>query len=117
MSAEHQIVYRPLEQMLMPRPWSTGRVVLIGDAVHATTPHLAAGACIGIEDAVVLADEIARGTSLPSALAAFEARRWERCRMVVENSGRLAEIETTSGSREEHAAIMQASMKTLAEAI
>lgn len=117
LSEDNQIVYRPLEQMLMPRPWSKGRVVLIGDAVHATTPHLAAGACIGIEDAVVLADEIARGTSVAQALAGFEARRWERCRMVVENSGRLADIETTGGSREEHAAIMRASMKTLAEAI
>jgi 2-polyprenyl-6-methoxyphenol hydroxylase-like FAD-dependent oxidoreductase len=117
LSEEHQIVYRPLEQMLMPRPWYRGRFVLIGDAVHATTPHLAAGACIGIEDAMVLAEEVARGDDTQSALSAFEARRYERCRMVVENSGRLAEIEINSGSREEHSSIMRASMKTLAEAI
>ncbi|MBB4953637.1 2-polyprenyl-6-methoxyphenol hydroxylase-like FAD-dependent oxidoreductase [Agrobacterium vitis] len=114
---EHQIVYRPLEQMLMPRPWYRGRVVLIGDAVHATTPHLAAGACIGIEDAMVLAEEVARSTDINHALSAFEARRWERCRMVVENSGRLADIEINGGNREEHANIMQTSMRTLAEAI
>ena len=42
-----QVVFRPLEGLLMPRPWSKGRVVLIGDTVHATTPHLASGACIG----------------------------------------------------------------------
>jgi 2-polyprenyl-6-methoxyphenol hydroxylase-like FAD-dependent oxidoreductase len=114
LSEEHKIVYRPLEQMLMPRPWYRGRVVLIGDAVHATTPHLAAGACIGIEDAVVLADEIGTGSSVDQALIGFEERRWERCRMVVENSGRLAEIETMGGSREEHASIMQTSMRTLA---
>lgn len=117
LTQDNQIVYRPLEQMLMPRPWSKGRIALIGDAVHATTPHLAAGACIGIEDAVVLAEEVATGTSLEAALGSFEARRWERCRMVVENSGKLADIEITSGSREEHAAIMRMSMKTLAEAI
>jgi 2-polyprenyl-6-methoxyphenol hydroxylase-like FAD-dependent oxidoreductase len=117
LSKDNQIVYRPLEQLLMPQPWSTGRTVLIGDAVHATTPHLAAGACIGIEDAVVLAEEVAEGTSLKTALTAFEARRWERCRMVVENSGRLADIEITGGDRAEHASIMQASIKTLAEAI
>jgi len=52
-----------------------------------------------------------------AALAAFEARRWERCRMVVENSGRLADIEIHGGSREEHAAIMSESMRTLAEVI
>lgn len=117
LSSEHQIIYRPLEQMLLPRPWFKGRVVLIGDAVHATTPHLAAGACIGIEDAMVLAEELGQGASVATALAAFEARRWERCRMVVENSGQLADIEIHGGSREAHAAIMQASMKTLAEAI
>ncbi|MGV2104519.1 FAD-dependent oxidoreductase [Agrobacterium vitis] len=117
LSAEHQIIYRPLEQMLLPRPWFQGRVVLIGDAVHATTPHLAAGACIGIEDAMVLAEELVKGSDVDGALAAFEARRWERCRMVVENSGRLADIEIHGGSREEHASIMTVSMKTLAEAI
>lgn len=117
LSDDNQIVYRPLEQMLLPRPWYRGRVVLIGDAVHATTPHLAAGACIGIEDAMVLAEELTQGTDIEGSLSAFEARRWERCRMVVENSGRLAEIEIHGGSREEHASIMKASMKTLAEAI
>src|SRR5574338_194489 len=40
------IIYRPLEGMLMPAPWYRGRVLLIGDAVHATTPHLGSGACI-----------------------------------------------------------------------
>lgn len=117
LSEENQVIYRPLEQMLMPRPWRKGRVALIGDAVHATTPHLAAGACIGIEDAMVLAQEIGRAATVDAALAAFETRRWERCRMVVENSGRLADIEIHGGSREEHAAIMGASMKTLAEVI
>lgn len=117
LSSEHQIVYRPLEQMLLPRPWHRGRVALIGDAVHATTPHLAAGACIGIEDAMVLAEELTKGADLLAALGAFEDRRWDRCRMVVENSGRLADIEIHGGSREEHASIMQQSMKSLAQAI
>ena len=117
LSSEHQIVYRPLERMLLPRPWHSDRIALIGDAVHATTPHLAAGACIGIEDAMVLAEELAKGRDLKASLSAFEDRRWDRCRMVVENSGRLADIEINSGSREEHASIMQQSMRSLAEAI
>jgi 2-polyprenyl-6-methoxyphenol hydroxylase-like FAD-dependent oxidoreductase len=33
-----KVIYRPLEGMLMPLPWATGNVLLIGDAVHATTP-------------------------------------------------------------------------------
>jgi 2-polyprenyl-6-methoxyphenol hydroxylase-like FAD-dependent oxidoreductase len=113
----NQIVYRPLESLLLPRPWYRGRVVLIGDAVHSTTPHLASGACIGVEDAVVLAEEIARAVTLPQALDAFQNRRWERCRMVVENSARLAEIEITGGAREDHAALMKQSMIGLAQPI
>lgn len=112
-----QIVFRPLEGLLLPLPWSRGRVVLIGDAVHATTPHLASGAGIGIEDALVLAEELARHAEVSNAYAAFEARRWERCRMVVKNSMRLGEIEIAGGDKEEHARIMRESLMALAQPI
>lgn len=114
---DSRIIFRPLEQFLLPRPWYRGRVVLIGDAVHATTPHLAAGACIGVEDAVVLAESVAQSDELTEALDLFQDRRWDRCRMVVENSGRLGEIEVSGGDQGEHTRIMQVSMKALAEAI
>lgn len=114
---DSQIVYRPLEGLLMPRPWFSGRVVLIGDTVHATTPHLASGACIGIEDALVLAEELGRTDALGDALAAFEVRRWERCRMVVQNSARLGEIEVAGGDKEEHGRIMRDSLMALAQPI
>lgn len=112
-----QVVFRPLEQLLVPTPWYKGRVVLIGDAVHATTPHMAAGAMIGLEDAIVLAEELARSTDLPAALTAFQERRWERCRMVVENSGRLAEIEQGHGTQEEHSKLMGMTLGMLAKPI
>jgi 2-polyprenyl-6-methoxyphenol hydroxylase-like FAD-dependent oxidoreductase len=114
---DSNIVFRPLEGLLMPRPWSSGRVVLIGDTVHATTPHLASGACIGIEDAIVLSEEFASHAQVPTALAAFEQRRWERCRMVVENSARLGEIEIAGGDKDEHARIMRESLMALAQPI
>ena len=112
-----QVIYRPLESLLVPRPWFSGRVVLIGDAVHATTPHLASGACIGIEDGLVVADELSRAASVEAGLVAFQARRWERCRMVVENSGRLGEIEMTGGDKQEHSRIMGESMMALSAPI
>ena len=115
--ADVQIVYRPLEALLIPQPWHRGRVVLIGDTVHATTPHMASGACIGIEDAIVLADELDGAATIEEALAGFEARRWERCRMVVENSSRLGEIEITGGDKAEHTRIMQATHMALAAPI
>lgn len=112
-----RVVFRPLEGLLLPQPWHAGRVQLIGDAVHATTPHLASGACIGIEDAIVLAEEVTKHAGVAPALAAFEARRWERCRMVVENSARLCEIEIAGGDKEEHSRIMRDSMMALAQPV
>lgn len=112
-----QIVYRPLEGLLVPQPWYRSRVVLIGDAVHATTPHMASGACIGIEDALVLAEELGRAEATDAALAAFQARRWERCRLVVENSARLGQIEIENGSKEEHGRIMRETLMALAAPI
>ena len=111
------IVFRPLEHLLVPQPWHTGRVVLIGDAVHATTPHMASGACIGLEDAIVLAEELAGTSSVDASLQAFQARRWERCRMVVENSSRLGEIEIAGGDKAEHSRIMRETLMALAASI
>jgi 2-polyprenyl-6-methoxyphenol hydroxylase-like FAD-dependent oxidoreductase len=111
------VIFRPLEGLLVEQPWYRGRVVLIGDAVHATTPHLASGACIGIEDAIVLAEELEKAASLPAALENFQQRRWERCRLVVENSMRLGEIEINGGDKAEHMRIMHASFAALAQPI
>ncbi|MFN4101063.1 MAG: FAD-dependent oxidoreductase, partial [Pararhodobacter sp.] len=111
------INYRPLENLMLPLPWSRGRVVLIGDAVHATTPHMAAGALLGMEDGMVLAECGATQGTLDAAFAAFEQRRFERCRMVVDNSARLAEIEVTGGDQAEHTQIMRATLGALAQPI
>lgn len=112
-----QVILRPIEGMLAPLPWHKGRLVLIGDTVHATSPHLASGACIGIEDAIVLAEELVAHNTLNEALEAFGQRRFERCRMVVENSDRLCQIEIQGGDKAEHSAIMRDSMIALAQPI
>lgn len=114
---DSHILYRPLESLLLPPPWHRGRVLLIGDAAHATTPHLASGAGIGVEDAIVLAEELEKDRPLGEALDSFVQRRFERCRLVVENSLRLGEIEIANGSREEHSQIMRDSLIALAAPI
>ena len=88
-----RVVYRPLEMLLVPRPWYRGRVVLIGDAAHSTTPHLAQGAAMAVEDAVILAGLLAQEGNLPRLLGQFEERRWERCKYVVETSARIGQLE------------------------
>jgi 2-polyprenyl-6-methoxyphenol hydroxylase-like FAD-dependent oxidoreductase len=87
------VVYRPLESVFVPSPWHRGRVVLIGDAAHAITPHLGQGAAQAVEDAVVLAHELHKNASLKESLNCFERRRYERCKLILEASLEIGEQE------------------------
>lgn len=87
------VIYRPLETLLLPAPWYRDRVLLIGDAVHATIPQLGQGAGLAIEDAVVLGELIQSEKPLPTVLNAFMNRRYDRCKMVVDASNTLGEWE------------------------
>lgn len=75
--------------------WSSpgGRVTLLGDAAHPTTPNLGQGACQAIEDAVVLADCLAHSKGdVPDALRAYESRRAPHTARVVFTSRRIGRI-------------------------
>ncbi len=113
-----RIVYRPVEALIVPKPWHKGRVVLIGDAVHTAPPQLASGAAVAIEDAIVLAEMIAEdgGGDVSAMLDRFVDRRFERCRLVVENSYQLGEWEKNPGAAgADPAALQAASYRALAQ--
>lgn len=63
-----------------------GRILLIGDAAHATTPNMGQGACQALEDVVVLCDEVSRRTNVEEASLRFEKRRLARTRYITETS-------------------------------
>lgn len=87
MTPDDWVNFRPLEAVIQTRPWHSGRIVLLGDSAHATTPHLASGAGMAVESAVVLAEEMANAKGdIDAAIAAYEQRRYERCRDIVETS-------------------------------
>lgn len=88
-----KIVYRPLETLFLNEKWYHNRVVLIGDAAHATIPQLGSGAMLAIEDAVVLAELLQSGESISEVLEKYQNRRYERCKLVVDVSGTIAEWE------------------------
>jgi 2-polyprenyl-6-methoxyphenol hydroxylase-like FAD-dependent oxidoreductase len=113
----HSVNYRPLEVILHSAPWYQGHVVLIGDAAHATTPHLASGAGMAIEDGIVLAEEIQATPDLEEALNKFMARRFDRCRLVIENSVKLGQIEMNHGSPSEHTRLMSEALGALRQPI
>lgn len=104
MTREDWINYRPLAAVLQPHSWSNGRIVLVGDAVHATTPHLASGAGMAVESGIVLAEELARTDDVLAGLAAYEERRYERCRDVVESSVGIGRLQLDHRPPEEHKA-------------
>ncbi len=112
-----KISYRPLEWLLAPMPWSRGRVVLIGDAAHANPPVLAQGAAMGIEDAIVLAEEVATGGAMDAALARFASRRYDRVKYIVETSCQLAQWEVDHTPGVDVPSIMRAASARLAEPI
>jgi 2-polyprenyl-6-methoxyphenol hydroxylase-like FAD-dependent oxidoreductase len=103
----NSVVYRPLESVFVTEPWFRGRTVLIGDAVHATTPHLGQGAAQAIEDAVVLGEELSRNLSLPELLQRFMERRFERCRFIVESSLQIGEWEQHPSPTADHVGIIK----------
>ena len=64
--------------------WTKGRVTLLGDAAHPTLQYLAQGACMAIEDAVVLAAQVVRhGDDFNGAFLAYQEQRMNRTARVV----------------------------------
>jgi 2-polyprenyl-6-methoxyphenol hydroxylase-like FAD-dependent oxidoreductase len=85
--------YQRIESLLVDDPWYRGRVIVIGDAVHACPPLIAQGAAMCTEDAIVLAELVTGDDPVSHALKEFMDRRMPRVKLVVENSLRLSEWE------------------------
>lgn len=114
-NADSQIIYRPLESILIDGDWYNGRVALIGDTVHATTPHLGSGAGMAVEDAIVLVEELKRTPVLADAMADFMTRRMPRGKLVVGNSLKLGELEMASAPMPEQGKLMADSIAAIAD--
>ena len=71
--------------------WGEGRVSLLGDAAHPSTPNLGQGACQAIEDAVVLGNCL-READGEAALRSYEHRRIRRANAVTMQSRRLGRL-------------------------
>ncbi|MEE2565926.1 FAD-dependent oxidoreductase [Hyphobacterium marinum] len=72
--------------------WRRGRVVLIGDAAHGTSPQLGQGANLALGDAVALADSIEPERPAAVSLAAFESERKKTARFYVWMSWALTPV-------------------------
>ncbi|NLE89020.1 MAG: FAD-binding protein [Myxococcales bacterium] len=91
------ILYHELFDRPPARALHRGRVALIGDAAHPTTPNMGQGAAMAMESALVLARAVRELPSLEGALRAYQALRGPRTARVTETSrkvGRIAQLES-----------------------
>lgn len=96
LTGNHRLIQNDIADMKPLPVYHKGHTVLLGDAAHATTPNMGQGACMGVEDAVVLLQELDRASSVAEAMAGFSRRRTERCRFIVATSqkmGRIAQLD------------------------
>jgi 2-polyprenyl-6-methoxyphenol hydroxylase-like FAD-dependent oxidoreductase len=83
LDADSDIVYSPIEPMLLPWPWFRGRVVIGGDAAHTFPPHLTQGAAMAAEDGYILAREaLADDVPVEARLMRYSQLRYARCAFV-----------------------------------
>lgn len=87
------IHFSPIEEVVVDNCVHE-RVVLIGDAAHATSPNMAEGASMALEDALVLAQMLATHGSAAEALSGFGERRSARIRWVRQRTHRRDRIRT-----------------------
>jgi 2-polyprenyl-6-methoxyphenol hydroxylase-like FAD-dependent oxidoreductase len=85
------VQFSPADQVWVEVP-VRGRVVLVGDAWHATTPNMAQGGSMAAEDALVLAQELAAGPGIDEALARYAVRRLPRTRHVQDTTAMRSSI-------------------------
>jgi 2-polyprenyl-6-methoxyphenol hydroxylase-like FAD-dependent oxidoreductase len=110
-----KINFTRFRTIVVPKPWWKGRTVLVGDSAHCTTPHLAAGASMCLEDAVVLAEELETHEEITDALEAYTERRYDRCKYVVETSAQLSHWGVhPEATGEQVQALIQQALGTLA---
>ena len=77
-----------LIEEVVPPAWSARRVVLVGDAAHASSPNMAQGAAMALEDAIVLADALATSQDTDEALSEYQRRRAARIAWVQDQTHR-----------------------------
>ena len=89
-------IHSKVQDRLSTLPWVVGRVAILGDAAHPISPNFGQGACLAIEDAVVLAACLQAQQKLPRALRRYEISRYPRCLEVLfmsREAGRLAQFQ------------------------
>jgi 2-polyprenyl-6-methoxyphenol hydroxylase-like FAD-dependent oxidoreductase len=106
LTPDSDIVYSPIEPLMLPWPWCRGRVVIGGDAAHTFAPHLTQGAAMAAEDAFVLAREVLDDdVPIEARLIRYSMKRYPRCAFVYTFSGQWLHDEQSVRSAEDLEAV------------
>jgi FAD-dependent urate hydroxylase len=103
---DDQVICSAMEWMEC-KEWHSGRVVLVGDAAHASSPMMGQGGCMAMEDACTLAAELCAASTVEHALASYVSRRKPRVEWVQHQSMALAENLTAGPSAIRNAALRE----------
>jgi len=90
--------FQEIEWLFVEGPWHRGRVVALGEVVHAVPPLVAQGAAQCVEDSLLLAEHVTQEGDLEEQLQQFHDRRIPRVKGVVDASLQLAHWEQNPGS-------------------
>jgi 2-polyprenyl-6-methoxyphenol hydroxylase-like FAD-dependent oxidoreductase len=94
---ENDIVVTDLFDFKPLKRWTDGRVVLLGDAAHATTPNLGQGACQAIEDAWSIAAQLSLMNNIEVSLLNFQKSRIDKAVFITNTSWLFSQMTNTSG--------------------
>jgi FAD-dependent urate hydroxylase len=89
--AEH-ILHNDIYDIAPMKRWSRGRVALLGDAAHPTTPNMGQGACMAIESSLALARCLRQSDNLTEGLRHYERERMPRTAWITKQSRRIGRI-------------------------
>lgn len=87
------LIHNDLEDIRL-KQWQKGNVVLIGDAAHAITPNLGAGAAMAMEDSIIIAENLINTKSPENAFRSFFQSRYKRVNRICNDSYRLGKMGT-----------------------
>jgi 2-polyprenyl-6-methoxyphenol hydroxylase-like FAD-dependent oxidoreductase len=95
LTQDEQLIHNDIIDIKPIKQFAFGKIVLAGDAAHATTPNMGQGACQAIEDAIVLSNCFKNSKTVEEAFLLFERKRINRTTKIVNTSwqvGKMAQI-------------------------
>jgi len=91
-TSDEQLLWNDISDIKPLKTFAYGRVLLTGDAAHATTPNLGQGAGQAVEDAAMLTRCLREDMDVENAFRAFDEQRRPRTTKIVKMSWQLGKV-------------------------